>query len=78
MMMLTIAQFCEDMENFNDWSVSTPRLLSKALTTTGRYRWTSPLESFPQIFSSRSNDTVVAHEAEEFEAEHQEKRQLVP
>ena len=68
-MTLTMAYFCEDMENFNDWSVSTGAIVESVddnLRDIDR----------PSLLSHSFRDfqvepTTMFHKAEAFEAEHQ-------
>jgi len=60
-MTLTIAQFCEDMKSFNDWSVGTEAIVESI--DDGRNRSTFPPESFPWGLSSGTNDSGPRSEA---------------
>ena len=67
-MTLTIAYFCEDTENFNDWSFSTGAIVGSVdddLRDVDR-----PLFLSHSLRDFRVEPTIVVHEAEAFEAEH--------
>ena len=68
-MMLTMAYFCEDTENFNDGSVSTGAIVESVDDDLRDIDRPSLLSHSLRDF--RVEPTIVVHEAEAFDAKHQ-------